>query len=158
MNVITLSRLHIHQRFLAASFLDVRGFYSCSNRTTASSSVVGKEVEHFDRSTSGSSSTHTDTLHESLPNKMGCTPRRDGNIRSVWSFSFRGTHKSAGNYGNFTVIETLRRTVPVDSYRQYDSDSLSSELRGTHSFSFYLLCRGTIFLCDKSMCCMWCMS
>ena len=27
----------VHQRFLAASFLDVRGFYSCSNRTTASS-------------------------------------------------------------------------------------------------------------------------
>ena len=97
-----------------------RLIFLCS-QTIASSSVVVTEVQPFDRCTSGLPRIHTDSLHRRLPNRMRCLPRR--------------THKSSGNEGNSTVIETLTRsdskTVSVDSHRQYDSGGLSSESRGS---------------------------
>jgi hypothetical protein len=71
----------------------------------------------------------------------------------VWEDCHLEEHKSSGNEGSSTVIETLPRidskTVSVDSHRQYDSGGLSSESRGTHSFSLYLLCREMMLLCDS---------
>jgi hypothetical protein len=55
------------------------------------------------------------------------------------------THKSSGNEGSSTVIETLPRsdskTVSVDSHRQYNSGGLSSESRG-NSLLFSVDSRG----------------
>jgi hypothetical protein len=65
---------------------------------------------------------------------MGCLPRRENSVRGVGRLSFRRTHKSSGNEGNSTVIETLTRSdskTVSDSHRQYDSGGLSSESRGS---------------------------
>jgi hypothetical protein len=118
---------------LASSYSNVGGFYSCSSQTTASSSVVVTEVQHFDRCTCGPPRFHTDSLHRRLPNRMGSLPRRENSVRGVGRLSFRRIHKSSGNEGSSIVIETLPRsdskTVSVDSHRQYDSGGLSSESR-----------------------------
>ena len=134
---------------LASSYSNVGGLYSCCFQT----SVVVIEVQPFDRCTSGPPRFHTDFLHRRLPNRMGCLPRRENSVRGVGRLSFRRTHKSSGNEGSSIVIETLPRsdskTVSVDSHRQCDSGGLSSESRGTHSFSLYLLCREILLLCDS---------
>jgi hypothetical protein len=74
-------------------------------------------------------------------------------VSRVWEDCHLEEHKSSGNEGSSIVIETLPRsyskTVSVDSHRQYDSGGLSSESRGTHSFSLYLLCREIMLLCDS---------
>jgi hypothetical protein len=70
---------------------------------------------------------------------MGCLPRRENSVRGVGRLSFRRAHKSSGNEGSSTVMETLPRsdskTVSVDSQRQYDSGGLSSE-SGENSLLF----------------------
>jgi hypothetical protein len=124
---------------LASSYSNVGGLYSCSSQTTASSSVVVTEVQPFDRCTSERPRIHTDSLHRCLPNRMGCLPRRENSVRGVGRLSFRRAHKSSGNEGSSTVMETLPRsdskTVSVDSQRQYDSGGLSSE-SGENSLLF----------------------
>ena len=155
MDVIPLGRLHIRpnsvvpEGVLASSYSNVGGLYSCCFQT----SVVVIEVQPFDRCTSGPPRFHTDFLHRRLPNRMGCLPRRENSVGGVGRLSFRRTHKSSGNEGSSIVIETLPRsdskTVSVDSHRQCDSGGLSSDSRGTHSFSLYLLCREILLLCHS---------
>lgn len=126
---------------LGASLSTLGGSHSNSSQSLSTSPVVVEWGQCPKGLSSRSTDSFNDFVYRRIPDRLGSYPRRQVCVRSVVPSSARRTHKPFRNESCSASFETFpsfsSRSGSDDSYRQYDSCSLSSE-PGRNAFSLSL--------------------